>query len=261
MTGTLDRTSAIVPDRWGRSVGPDNIVLRALYERWFRVEWDGIEHVPRRGGALLVSNHAGLMPVDGGIVPLGIESETGRPVYPLGHHGFWRLPFVGQLMSAMGGVVGHPDNAHRLLTEDESLVLVFPEGGKGPGKPPRERYRLQRFGRGGFVETAMRAGVPIVPIALMGTEDTTPTLASFRLLGQDVPLSVNTLLLGPILGPLVPFTAKIRARVLPPLHFDEPPNRDHYPTSLLMEHSEEIRGRLQRALDRMLQQRESIFRG
>jgi 1-acyl-sn-glycerol-3-phosphate acyltransferase len=236
-------------------------MFRAMYERWFRVEWEGVEHLPRRGGALLVSNHSGVMPVDGGIIPLGVEDETGRPVYGLGHHGFWRFPFIGKFLSSAGGVIGHPENAHRLLTEDKRLVLVFPEGAKGPVKPPRERYRLQRFGRGGFVETAMRAGVPIVPIALMGTEDTTPTLATFRIAGQDVPLSLNTLLLGPILGPIAHFPAKIRAQVLPPVHFDEPPNQDHYPRSLLMDRAEAIRAQLQTALNHMLEKRESIING
>jgi len=249
------------PDRWGRAGGAGNAPFRALYKRWFRVEWEGLEHVPRHGGALLVSNHAGVMPVDGGIITLGMEDELGRPVYSLAHHGFWRFPFIGTLLAGTGAVVGHPDNAHRLLTEDKSLVLVFPEGGKGPVKPPRERYRLQRFGRGGFIETAMRAGVPIVPIAMMGTEDTTPTVATFRVAGNDVPLSLNTLLLGPLLGPFAPFPAKIRAQVLEPVHFEEPPGRDHYPRSLLMDHAEVIRGQLQSALSGMLRSRESVVRG
>jgi 1-acyl-sn-glycerol-3-phosphate acyltransferase len=248
-------------DRWGRSTGANNFAFRAMYERWFRVEWQGLEHIPRHGGALLVSNHAGVMPVDGGIITLGIEDETGRAVYSLAHHGFWRYPFVGSLISAFGGIVGHPDNAHRVLTEDKGLVLVFPEGSKGPVKPPRERYRLQRFGRGGFVETAMRAGVPIIPIAMMGTEDTTPTLATFRIAGQDVPISLNTLLLGPILGPFVPIPAKIRAHVLPPIHFDEPPDHDSYSRSTVMDHAEAIREKLQKALNRMLQKRETVVRG
>ncbi len=249
-------------DRWGRTEGGGiNAAFRALYYHWFRVEWDGLEHLPRDGGALLVSNHAGMFPIDGGVITLGIEEEIGRPVYSLAHHGFWRIPFLGTTLSHMGGVVGHPDNAHRLLSEDKSLVLVMPEGGKGPTKSPRERYHLQRFGRGGFVETAMRACVPIIPIALLGTEDTTPTLARFRLLGNDVPLTLNALLVGPLLGALLQFPAKIRARVLPPVHFDERPNLDHYPSSLLMDRAESIRGQLQQALSQMLRARKNMWQG
>jgi 1-acyl-sn-glycerol-3-phosphate acyltransferase len=255
------RPDDVAIDRWGRSGGPGATPFRMLYKHWFRTEWEGLEHIPRRGGALLVANHSGVMPVDGGIIVLGIEDETGRPVYSLAHHGFWRFPFVGTLLSRIGAVAGHPENAHRLLTQDQSLLLVFPEGSKGPVKAPRERYRLQRFGRGGFVETAMRAGVPIIPIAVMGTEDTTPTVASFRIAGQDVPLSLNTLLFGPILGPFAPFPAKVRVQALPPIHFDEPPGRDDYPRSLLMDRADAIRAQLQTALNRMLQKRTSVWRG
>jgi 1-acyl-sn-glycerol-3-phosphate acyltransferase len=256
------RAADVTVDHWGRSHGPDVGPFRALYKHWFRVEWTGLEHVPLRGGALLVANHAGVMPVDGTIISLGIEHERGRRVYSLAHHGFWRVPFMGTMLSRFGGVMGHPDNAHRLLADDESLVLVFPEGAKGPGKSPSERHRLQRFGRGGFVETALRAGVPIVPIAIMGTEETTPTLASFRIAGQDVPLSLNTLLFGPFLGPFAPFPAKIRAQVLPPIYFDEEPEgQNGYPRSLLMDRAEAIRGQIQTALNRMLLKRSSVLWG
>lgn len=248
-------------DRWGRTSGAWNAPFRTAYRNWFRVEWQGVEHIPRHGGGLIVSNHAGMMPVDGGIISMGVEEETGRSVYPLAHHGFWRFPFMGNLLEGAGGVVGHPENADRLLREDKKLVLVFPEGSKGPVKPPAERYRLQRFGRGGFVESAMRAGVPIVPIVLMGTEDTTPTLSTFRLLGNDVPLTWNAALFGPLLGSLLQVPAKIRARVLPPVTFDEPPNLEHYRRSLLMEHAEAIREQLQTTLDEMLEDRRSILRG
>jgi len=249
-------------DRWGRIDGGGvNAVFRAAYHYWFRVEWDGLEHVPRSGGALLVANHAGMLPVDGGVIGFGIGEETGRAVYALAHHGFWRFPFVGREISRMGGVVAHPDNAQRLLQEEKQLVLVLPEGAKGPTKPARERYHLQRFGRGGFVETAMRAGVPIVPIVLMGSEDVTPTLASFRVLGNDVPLTLNAMLFGPLLGSFLQFPVKMRARVLPPIHFDVAADRDHYPTSLLMDQAEAIREQMQRALSQMLHARESWWRG
>jgi 1-acyl-sn-glycerol-3-phosphate acyltransferase len=161
----------------------------------------------------------------------------------------------------MGTVVAHPDNAHRLLRDDGQLVLVFPEGEKGPVKPKAERYRLQRFGRGGFVETAMRAGVPIVPIVLMGTEDTTPTLLDLEIGGRRFPLTMNAMLFGPLLGALVQFPAKIRARVLPPVHFDEAPGQSSYPRSVLMDRAESIRSDMQTALDGMYAARESKWYG
>ncbi|HKK53638.1 MAG TPA: lysophospholipid acyltransferase family protein [Myxococcota bacterium] len=250
-------------DRWGRVTNRSTRlgVFEAAYRSWFRVEWEGLAHVPATGGALLVSNHAGLMPVDGGIIQYGIEDETRRLVYLLAHHGFFRFPFTGRILNRGGTVLGHPDNAHRLLREDERLVLVFPEGEKGPVKPRSERYRLQRFGRGGFIETALRAGVPIVPVVLMGTEDTTPTVANLELAGRRFPLTLNTLLFGPILGTVAHFPAKVRARVLPPVHFDEPPEQPAYPRSVLMDRAEAIRGDMQTALDEMLAARESRWLG
>lgn len=233
----------------------------AAYRTWFRVEWEGLEYIPEEGGALLVSNHAGMMPVDGGVIQLGIEEELGRQVYSLAHHGFWRVPFAGRLLNRIGGVVGHPENAHRLLREEGALVAVFPEGENGPVKPRSERYRLQRFGRGGFVETAIRAGVPIVPIALMGTEDTTPVVGRLDVAGYRYPITLNALLLGPVLGAVAHFPAKIRARVLPPIRFDEPPDQANYSRSLLMDSAEEIRGDLQCALDEMLARRKNRWLG
>jgi len=233
----------------------------AAYRTWFRVEWEGLEYIPEEGGALLVSNHAGLMPIDGGVIQLGIEEELGRQVYSLAHHGFWRVPFAGRLLNRIGGVVGHPENAHRLLREEGALVAVFPEGENGPVKSRSERYRLQRFGRGGFVETAIRAGVPIVPIALMGTEDTTPVVGRLDVAGYRYPITLNALLMGPVLGAVAHFPAKIRARVLPPIRFDEPPDQANYSRSLLMDSAEEIRGDLQYALDEMLARRKNRWLG
>jgi 1-acyl-sn-glycerol-3-phosphate acyltransferase len=246
-------------DRWGRAVegAPRMALLEAAYRSWFRVEWEGLENVPEEGGALLVCNHAGMMPVDGALVQYGIEKERGRYVYMLAHHGFFAFPYVGRVLNRFGIVVGHPDNAHRLLHEDGRLVLVFPEGEKGPVKPPSERYRLQRFGRGGFVETAMRARVPVVPVVLMGTEDSTPTLARLSVGGQRFPITPNFLLFGPILGPLAHFPAKIRARVLAPIDVGGLGES----RSVVMDHAESIRSGMQSALDEMYAGRESRWFG
>lgn len=257
------RESPPTLNRWGRASEHGNVArfFMAAYRSWFRVEWEGLEHIPTEGGALLVSNHAGMMPIDGGIIQYGIEEELGRQVYSLAHHGFWRVPFAGRLLNQIGGVVGHPENAYRLLREEGAFVVAFPEGEKGPVKPRRERYRLQRFGRGGFVETAIRAGVPIIPIALMGTEDTTPVVGRLELGGVRYPITLNALLFGPVLGAVAHFPAKIRARALPAIRFDEPPDQASYSRSLLMDSAAEIRGDLQRALDEMLERRKSRWWG
>ena len=131
---------------------------------------------------------------------------------------------VGTLWSRVGGVIAHPDNAYRLLREQQQLVLVFPEGTKGTSKSYTERYQLRRFGRGGFVEIAMRAGVPIVPIAVVGAEESMPILCKIpqlaKVLGVPyVPVTANMLAFGP-LGLVAYFPSKFKLRVLDPIHFD-----------------------------------------
>ena len=255
-------------DEWGRSQQVRSWVSKAydpVYTRWFRAEWEGLEHVPTSGGALLVANHAGAIPSDAPTIMHGIEKELHRPVYGLADHFFKSTPVVGTLWSRAGGVVAHPDNAYRLLREQQQLVLVFPEGSKGPGKTYNERYRLRRFGRGGFVEIAMRAGVPIIPIAVVGAEESMPILFKVpsvaKALGAPYfPVTAN-MALGP-LGAMVHFPAKFKLRVLDPVTFpDIEPDQPRYSRSRIMDESEAIRQQIQEALFDMLRQRRSVWFG
>ncbi|HEX6236484.1 MAG TPA: 1-acyl-sn-glycerol-3-phosphate acyltransferase [Acidimicrobiales bacterium] len=254
-------------DEWGRSEHLRALVRQLtdpVYEHWFRVEWQGFDTIPREGGGMLVANHAGAIPFDAPLIMHGIERELGRPVYGLADDVFRRVPVVNLAWSRLGGVQAHPENAYRLLREQQQLVTVFPEGADGPGKTFDERYRLRRFGRGGFVQLAMRAGVPIIPLAVIGSEETMPILfkvpALSRLLGLPyVPVTANMIALGP-LG-LVPFPAKIVIRVLDPVHFDEPPDQPRYSRSRIMDAAEDIRHTIQSALYDMLRQRRSVWTG
>jgi 1-acyl-sn-glycerol-3-phosphate acyltransferase len=255
-------------DEWGRSEHMREIARRIydpLYRSWHRVEWEGLEKIPTTGGALLVSNHAGAIPSDAPAIMHGIETELGRPVYGLADEMFKRMPVVGTMWSRVGGVLAHPDNAYRLLREQEQLALVFPEGTKGTGKTYSERYQLRRFGRGGFVQIAMRAGVPIIPIAVVGSEEAMPTLWKShqvaKLLGVPyVPLTANMLAFGPI-GGLLAFPAKIKIRVLDPVHLDVPPDQARYSRSRIMDEAETIRQQIQEALFDMLRNRKSVWFG
>jgi len=175
---------AIEPDRrisdWGRSERIEGLVDRTLveflYHYWFRCEVEGIEHVPPTGGALLVANHGGALPPDASMIAKAIKEEHSRPrpLHLTVEHFFKGYPFLSMFVTKIGGVPAHPANVHRLLHDEEQLVLVFPEGRKGTEKLYKDRYQLRRFGRGGFVESAMRARAPIVPIAVVGAEEAMP---------------------------------------------------------------------------------------
>lgn len=266
LPGDPERLSDV--DEWGRSQRARDFLARLydpIYDRWFRVEWEGFDKIPVEGGALVVANHAGAIPADAPSVMHGIERELGRPVYGLADEVFKRVPVVNLAWSRLGGVQAHPDNAYRLLREQQQLVMVFPEGSKGPGKTYGERYRLRRFGRGGFVQIAMRAGVPIIPLAIVGNEETMPIVAKVqplaRLLGVPyVPITANMLAFGPV-GLLVPFPAKMRIRVLDPVRLDVPPDQPRYSRSRIMDTSEEIRHTIQDELYDMLRQRRSVWSG
>src|SRR5262245_30812530 len=225
----------------------------------------GLRQAPREGGALMVANHAGAIPADAPSIMHGIERDLQRPVYGLADDVFKRIPLVNLGWSRLGGVQAHPDNAYRLLREQQHLVMVFPEGSKGPGKHYSERYQLRRFGRGGFVQIAMRAGVPIIPLAIVGNEETMPIVAKIPTLAKALglpyaPITANMLLLGP-LGVLLPFPAKMRIRVLDPVHLDVPPDQPRYSRSRIMDASEDIRHAIQQELYDMLSRRRSVWTG
>ena len=169
-------------------------------------------NVPAHGRALLVANHAGsLFPFDASMITMAIMKEHPLPRWPRFMVLDWAfvLPFLSAFMRRVGGVPASPHNATRLLEQDE-LVMVFPEGVKGTGKPFSERYRLQRFGRGGFVEVALRTGAPIVPVAVVGSEEIYPKIADSRTLARAigapfVPITPTF----PWLGPLGPDPAAV----------------------------------------------------
>ena len=255
-------------DEWGRSEHMREIARKAfdpMYRRWFRAEWEGLEKIPTDGGALLVSNHAAAIPSDAPVIMHGIETELGRPVYGLAEYIFRELPVIGTMWSRVGGVTAQPDNAYRLLREQKQLVLVFPEGTKGTSKNYNERYRLRRFGRGGFVKTALRAGVPIVPIAVMGAEEAMPIFAHVPALQR-----LTGLIYFPInhafpqfglAASLMYLPAKFKIRFLEPLSLDRYGPEDADDLELVQSLAEEIRGRIQTELDRLVASRRSVWFG
>jgi len=268
---TADRIAArlrgdYVQDEWGYDEEFVELVypfFRFMYERWWRVTATGVDHVPARGSALLVANHAGVLPWDATMMNVAIFEEHPQPRQPRFMVLDWafRLPWVSVFMRRVGGVVASPYNAMRLL-EQGNLVMVFPEGAKGAGKPFSERYRLQRFGRGGFVELALRTGSPIVPVAIVGSEEIYPKLGESRLLAKltGAPYFPITPTF-PALGALgaVPLPSRWRIEFCPPIDLSEHGPEAAEDRSLVFELSEQIRETIQEKLFENLLSRGSAF--
>lgn len=235
--------------------------LRPIAEKWFRVEVRGLENIPKDGGALVVSNHSGTIPIDGLMTMVTLHDHTGRDLRALGADLVFKLPIVSSVARKAGATLACSEDAERMLRQGE-LVGVWPEGFKGIGKPYSERYKLQRFGRGGFVSAAMRTGVPIIPLSVVGAEEIYPLVGNIpslaRLLGLPyIPITPFFPLLGP-LG-LVPLPSKWI------LEFGEPIRTDAYDASaaedpmLVFDLTDQVRETIQQSLYRLLMDRNSVF--
>ena len=263
----------IEPERqlndWGRSERVEGFMDRTLvdffYRYWFRAEVEGIENVPAAGGALLASNHSGALPPDAAMIAKAIKEEHPhpRPLNITVEHFFKGYPGFSMLIPKIGCVAAHPANVHRLLFDEDQLVLVFPEGRKGTEKLYKDRYRLRRFGRGGFVVAAMRARAPIVPVCVVGAEEAAPVFAQLGLFKR-----LTGLLYFPItptfphfglLGMLGYLPAKFKIRFLDPIAFDE--EGLHEDKALVQTVAHDIRARIQENLWDMLAHRRSVWFG
>ena len=257
-------------DDWGRSERVFRMaepLLNFYYRYWFRVEVEGIENVPAAGGALIVSNHSGALPPDAPMIMQAIRNEhaSPRPLYMLGEHWFKGYPGVGMLSNKIGLVPAHAANAQRLLRDEGRLVLVFPEGQKGTRKLYWQRYKLRRFGRGGFVKTALRSGAPIVPVALIGAEEAMPIFAHVRALQRLTGLiyfPVNHAFphFGLAAGVMY-LPAKFKIRFLEPVRLDAYGPGDAEDLELVQRLAEDIRERIQTEVDDLVSSRTSVWFG
>ena len=263
----------IEPERqlndWGRSERIEGLMDRTLvdffYRYWFRCEVEGIENVPASGGALLVSNHSGALPPDGAMIGKAIMEEHPhpRPLHITVEHFFKGFPGFSMLIPKIGCVAAHPANVQRLLFDEQQLVLVFPEGRKGTEKLYKDRYKVRRFGRGGFVEAAMRARTPIVPICVVGAEEAAPVFAQLKPLQRLTGLLyfpiTPTFPHGGPLGMLGYLPAKFKIRFLEPIHFEE--EGMHEDKALVQTVAHEVRARIQENLFEMIAKRKSVWFG
>jgi 1-acyl-sn-glycerol-3-phosphate acyltransferase len=235
--------------------------LRPIAEKWFRLEVRGLENIPAEGGALVVSNHSGTVPLDGLMTMLTVHDHAGRFLRPLGADLVFKLPVVSALARKGGATLACVEDAERMLSGGQ-LVGVWPEGFKGIGKPFSERYKLQRFGRGGFVSAALRTGVPIIPLSVVGAEEIYPLVGNVpslaRLLGVPyIPITPFFPWLGP-LG-LVPLPSKWI------LEFGEPIRTDSYDAAeaedpmLVFNVTDQVRETIQHTLFDLLRERGGVF--
>jgi 1-acyl-sn-glycerol-3-phosphate acyltransferase len=238
-------------------------VFMVMYHDYWRVETTGVENVPANGRALLVANHAGVLPWDGTMIKTAVFAEHSHPrhVRALVADMFLGMPVLSWFLRRTGQTVGHPDDTRRLLDRDE-LVLVFPEGVKGTGKNFKDRYRLRRFGRGGFVATAIRSRAPIIPVSVVGSEEIYPMVADLAPLARFFGLPYFPLTpFWPWLGPLgmIPLPSKWRIQFHAPIHVEDNPPEAADDQNLVMSLADEVRDTIQQGIYDNLKLRRGVF--
>lgn len=239
--------------------------LRVVYEKWFRVEVTGAHNLPVDGGALIAANHSGTLPWDAVMTAIAVHDNhpTGKHLRMLGADLVFKVPVLSTLARRTGQTLACGADAQRLLRAGE-LVGVWPEGFKGIGKPFNERYRLRRFGRGGFVRTAMKAGVPVIPCSIVGAEEIYPKVADLKPLARMLGLPYFPVTpFFPLLGALgaiplptkwhIDFGEPVRTDLAGPDEADDP--------GIALEQAEHVRETIQETLDSMVADRKSVFRG
>jgi 1-acyl-sn-glycerol-3-phosphate acyltransferase len=238
-------------------------MVRWLYQNWFRVRMHGLQNVPDTGAALVVANHAGVLPLDMIMVQVGIHYEhpRHRNLRLLGADLVYEVPLLAQLARRSGHTLASPEQAHKLLTAGQ-LVGVCPEGYKGTGKPFSERYQLRRFGRGGFAVSAIRAGVPIIPCAIVGAEEIYPMIGNARWLARLLGLPYFPV------TPLFPWFGAIGMIPLPSdwiIAFGEPVPTAHYgraaadDPAAVCELADRVQGIVQQMVDDLVAERGPAF--
>ncbi|MFT4201960.1 lysophospholipid acyltransferase family protein [Gordonia sp. (in: high G+C Gram-positive bacteria)] len=239
--------------------------IRPVYDKWFRVEVTGVENLPVEGGALLVANHAGAIPIDAIMTSMAVHDNhpTGRHLRILAADMAFDSPVVGELARRIGATLACNSDAEHLLRAGE-LTAVWPEGYKGIGKMYKDRYKLQRFGRGGFVTTAIRTGAPIIPVSIVGSEEIYPMIGDLKPVAKLLGLPYFPVTpLFPWLGPLgaIPLPSKWH------IHFGKPIATDGYEESaaddplVVFDLTDHVREEIQQTLFRMLSRRGSVYLG
>lgn len=234
-----------------------------LYTKYWRVETYGMENIPSEGPVLLVGNHSGGLPYDAAMLKIAIDKEhpTRREARFLVEDFIYHFPFLGSIINRFGGIRACPENAARLLNNNQ-LVVVFPEGVKGLGKLHSDRYRLQRFGRGGFIRMCLKTKATLVPVAFVGPEDIHPIIAKDKFISQmvGVPYFPITWTF-PWLGPLgtIPLPSKWSIHILPPIDFSNYGSGAEKDRVLVYKLAQEVKNKIQTALSEQIKKRQGVW--
>lgn len=239
-------------DAWGFSKEMTKIGFRPvkwLHDNYFRVETKGIENVPAEGRVLIIANHAGQLPLDGVMIGASIALRDKAPRFcrAMIERFFPTVPYLGNLMNGVGAVIGDPVNCEKMLDREEA-VIVFPEGIRGSGKPYEKRYQLQHFGNG-FMHLAINHNTPIVPVGVVGSEETMPSLGNLKPLAKMLGVPYIPI------GPLLPLPAKMVFNFGEPMYFDGDASSEEEVT----EKVEQVKKAIEGLIAQGLSQRESVF--
>ncbi|MGQ0502650.1 MAG: lysophospholipid acyltransferase family protein [Panacagrimonas sp.] len=247
------RTGTFGYDAWGYDETKLKVgvgLMKLLYERYFRVTAHGLENVPSTGRALIIGNHSGQLPADGGIVGYALLTNPHGPRAPraMMERFLPSVPFIGNLLNSFGAVIGDPLNCAKMLEAEESII-VFPEGVRGAGKPFRKRYKLQRFGTG-FVHMAMEYRAPIIPVGIVGCEETMPSLGNLEFLARLIGVPYVSIVPLPL-----PLPARVSLYFGEPIHFDNKPCTEAEVT----ERADTVKLAVAKLIERGLAERKRIF--
>lgn len=239
-------------DPWGFNKDTSKIVFSlfaSVYHKYFRVETNGIEHVPAKGPVLIIANHSGQLPIDGTLIAYAVANRNKHPRYPRAmiERFFPTVPFLGNFLNQLGAVLGDPINCARMLENDEA-VIVFPEGVRGSGKLFKDRYQLQRFGSG-FVHLAMKHNTPIVPVGVVGCEESIPAIANIKPLAKMLGVPYV-----PVALPFV-FPSKVILSFGKPIYFENEDLTEEQVTRRVEKVKTSINGLIAKGLE----QREAVF--
>lgn len=239
-------------DPWGynnEAVKYGLALTKQIYEKYFRVQAHGVEKIPAKGPVLIIANHSGQLPIDGILIGYALASRKSAPRMPRAmiERFFPTVPWLGNLLNELGAVLGDPVNCAKMLANDEA-VIVFPEGIRGSGKLYKDRYELKRFGSG-FMHLAMKYNAPIVPVGVVGCEETIPAIANIKPLAKTLGIPYAPLAL-PVVLP-----AKVHLNFGDPMYFDDL----EIPEEQVTERVEKVKAEISRLIDKGLSERKRLF--